>query len=82
MNSFVSVITNEGNGGRTPRLTIRDIADLAGVSAATVSRVINGRAEVSERARDAVLRVVQQHGYTTNRSARGLSAGRTAAWSG
>ena len=39
--------------------------------------MINGRSEVSERARDAVLRVVREHGYSTNRTARGLSAGRT-----
>jgi DNA-binding LacI/PurR family transcriptional regulator len=40
---------DDGNG--RSRLTIREVADLAGVSTATVSRVINGRAEVSERAR-------------------------------
>jgi LacI family transcriptional regulator len=67
----------EDGEGSAPRLTIREVADLAGVSTATVSRVINGRAEVSERARDAVLRVVREHGYSTNRTARGLSAGRT-----
>ena len=50
------------------RLTIREVADLAGVSTATVSRVINGRAEVSEKAREAVLRVVREHGYSTNRT--------------
>ncbi|HKB94065.1 MAG TPA: LacI family DNA-binding transcriptional regulator [Gaiellaceae bacterium] len=59
------------------RVTIRDIADLAGVSIATVSRVVNGRADVSEETRDLVQRVIRQHGYTANRSARGLSAGRT-----
>jgi LacI family transcriptional regulator len=60
-----------------PRLTIREVAELAGVSTATVSRVINGRAEVSDRAREAVMRVVRERGYSTNRTARGLSAGRT-----
>jgi LacI family transcriptional regulator, galactose operon repressor len=65
----------DGNG--RSRLTIRQVADLAGVSTATVSRVINGRADVSERSRAAVMRVVREHGYSTNRSARGLSAGRT-----
>jgi LacI family transcriptional regulator len=69
---------DDGNGaGRSPRLTIRQVADLAGVSTATVSRVINGRADVSERARKTVMRVVREHGYSTNRTARGLSAGRT-----
>ncbi len=65
------------DNGRGARLTIRQVADLAGVSTATVSRVINGRAEVSEKAREAVQRVVREHGYSTNRTARGLSAGRT-----
>src|SRR5205807_61675 len=67
----------DDRNGRGSRLTIRQVADLAGVSTATVSRVINGRAEVSERARDAVMRVVREYGYSTNRTARGLSAGRT-----
>jgi LacI family transcriptional regulator len=59
------------------RPTIREIADLAGVSIATVSRVVNGHTDVSEETRELVSRVVREHGYTTNRSARGLSAGRT-----
>jgi LacI family transcriptional regulator len=57
--------------------TIRDIAGLAGVSIATVSRVLNGRPDVSEETREAVLRVVREHRYSANRNARGLSAGRT-----
>ncbi len=59
------------------KLTIREIADMAGVSIATVSRVLNGRADVSDETRDAVRRVIQEQGYTANRHARGLSAGRT-----
>src|SRR4051794_10541146 len=59
------------------RRTIRDIADIAGVSIATVSRVLNGRPDVSDDTREAVLRVVRQHGYSANRSARSLSGGRT-----
>jgi len=67
------------NGGSTrrPRVTIREIAELAGVSIATVSRVVNGRDDVSEETREAVQRIVREHGYSANRSARGLSAGRT-----
>src|ERR1041384_8237444 len=61
----------------TNRLTIRQIADLAGVSIATVSRVLNGRNDVSAETRDLVSRVIRENGYTANRSARGLSAGRT-----
>src|SRR5713226_10767532 len=59
------------------RVTIREIAELAGVSIATVSRVVNGRGDVSEETRDLVSRVIRENGYTANRNARGLSAGRT-----
>src|SRR5438874_4123904 len=59
------------------RVTIREIADQAGVSIATVSRVLNGREDVAEDTRELVSRVIRDHGYTANRSARGLSAGRT-----
>lgn len=59
------------------RLTIRQIADLAGVSIATVSRVLNGRNDVADETRELVNRVIRENGYTANRSARGLSAGRT-----
>jgi LacI family transcriptional regulator len=60
-----------------PRVTIREIADLAGVSVATVSRVMNGRDDVAPETRELVQRIVRERGYSTNRSARGLSAGRT-----
>jgi LacI family transcriptional regulator len=59
------------------RMTIRQIAELAGVSIATVSRVLNGRGDVSDETRELVTRIIREHGYTANRSARGLSAGRT-----
>ena len=59
------------------RTTIREIADQAGVSIATVSRVLNGRGDVSDETRDLVSRVIRENGYTANRNARGLSAGRT-----
>jgi len=59
------------------RATIRDIADLAGVSIATVSRVLNDRPDVAPETRESVLQVVRAHGFSTNRGARGLSSGRT-----
>jgi LacI family transcriptional regulator len=50
--------------GRHPtRMTIRQVAELAGVSIATVSRVINGHADVSSQTREAVQRVIREHGY-------------------
>src|SRR5436190_20977139 len=67
---------SDGNGDQS-RATIREIARAAGVSIATVSRVINGRPDVSPQTREAVLRVVREHGFSTNRNARALSGGRT-----
>jgi LacI family transcriptional regulator, galactose operon repressor len=58
-------------------MTIRDIAELAGVSIATVSRAVNGRGDVAEETRALVRRIARQHGYTAKRDARGLSTGRT-----
>jgi LacI family transcriptional regulator len=66
-----------GNGNGSTRVTIREIADLAGVSIATVSRVVNGREDVSAETRELVQRIVRERGYMANRSARGLSAGKT-----
>src|SRR5262245_66444902 len=59
------------------RPTIRQIAEQAGVSIATVSRVLNGRGDVADETRELVSRVIQENGYTANRSARSLSGGRT-----
>jgi LacI family transcriptional regulator len=63
--------------GTRPRATIRDIASAAGVSIATVSRVLNDRPDVAPETREAVLEVVRRHSFATNRSARALSGGRT-----
>ncbi len=68
--------TSSDAKGRS-RATIRDIADLAGVSIATVSRVLNDRPDVARDTRETVLQVVREHGFSTNRGARGLSSGRT-----
>ena len=59
------------------RTTIRDIADLAGVSIATVSRVLNDRPDVAPDTRETVLQVVREHGFNRNRGARALGRGRT-----
>jgi LacI family transcriptional regulator len=48
---------------RRPRVTIRQVAELAGVSIATVSRVVNGHADVSSETREAVRRVMRERGY-------------------
>src|SRR5438132_5643299 len=63
--------------GVKARSTIREVASAAGVSIATVSRVLNGRPDVAPATREAVLRAVRDQRFTTNRNARALSGGRT-----
>lgn len=53
-------------------MTIYDISKMAGVSIATVSRVLNGNANVTPKTRKKVLDIIEQSGYTPNAFARGL----------
>ena len=53
-------------------MNIYDVSQKAGVSIATVSRVLNGNPNVSEATRKKVLAVMQEIGYTPNVFARGL----------
>jgi LacI family transcriptional regulator len=56
-------------------ITIEDVARAAGVSAMTVSRVINGGKNVRESTRVAVLDAVKKLNYSPNSAARNLAAG-------
>ena len=53
--------------------TIRDVAKRANVSVATVSRVLNGTAKVSDSAKDAVLKAQKELGFYLNANARTLA---------
>ena len=68
---------SNANSNHGKRATIRGVASAAGVSIATVSRVLNGRPDVAPDTREAVLRAVREQGFSTNRNARALSGGRT-----
>lgn len=63
--------------GRRKRgsITIEDVARAAGVSAMTVSRVINQGRNVRESTRAAVLEAVERLNYSPNTAARSLAAG-------
>jgi DNA-binding LacI/PurR family transcriptional regulator len=59
------------------RPTLVDVANAAGVSRSTVSRVINGQPRVTSEVRRQVLRSVAQLGYRPDHAARALASGRT-----
>ena len=59
------------------KVTIRDIAMMAGVSKTTVSRVINGKPDVDPETRARVLQLIEEHGFVPSMAATGLAGGRT-----
>lgn len=54
------------------KVTIKNVAEKAGVSIATVSRVINNSQQVSEQVRSRVLEVIDEMGFKPNPVARSL----------
>lgn len=67
-------------GGEYPigknRLTVNDIAQRAGTSTGTVSRVLNGGTHVSPQLRRRIERVIEETGYVRHASARALASRR------
>ncbi len=53
-------------------ISIKEIAKLANVSVATVSRVINNNGRFSEETRKKVQKIIDDYGYTTNMAAKSL----------
>ena len=66
------VAADDGSSAFRGRATLEEVAELAGVSRATVSRVINGKPRVSRGTRVAVERAAARLGYVPNRAARSL----------
>src|SRR3954464_14677858 len=60
-----------------PQVTLQHVATASGVSAQTVSRVINQRPDVSEATRAHVWETIQRLGYKPNTLARGLVSQRS-----
>ena len=75
--AFTNASLSSSSRGRGP--TIRDVARRAGVSVATVSRVLNDSPLVVEPTRERVRAAVDELGYRLNATARNLSIGRAAA---
>ena len=58
------------------KVTISDVAKLAGVSTATVSHTINNTRYVSGETKEKVYRAIAELGYTPDASARSSARGR------
>ncbi|MCJ7626448.1 MAG: LacI family transcriptional regulator [Anaerolineaceae bacterium] len=58
-------------------LTLQEIANQAGVSLSTVSRVINNHPNVSDKVRNRVLKIIEETGYQPNAAARSLASQRS-----
>src|SRR5439155_19892508 len=85
MDSEVAAVHNRGPrfasiGNTAMRVTIHDVAEDAGVSAMTVSRVINDSPRVSTETRRRVQASVAKLGYVPNRLARSLIQRKTGAF--
>ena len=57
--------------------SIKDVADRAGVSIATVSHVVNGTRGTRAHTRERVLAAIRELGYARNQTARNLARGRS-----
>lgn len=54
------------------QVSIKEVAKIAGVSVATVSRVINNKGKYSEKTKEKVLKVIRDTGYNVDASAQSL----------
>jgi len=63
LESFVNSFMAQKDDPMESRMTLADIAEIAGVSLATVSKVLNGRTGVSEARRDQILAILEEQGY-------------------
>jgi DNA-binding LacI/PurR family transcriptional regulator len=70
-------VTGPGTAGTGGRATLEDVAARAGVSRATVSRVVNGSPHVSRDVRVRVETCIDAMGYAPNRAARSLAGRRS-----
>jgi LacI family transcriptional regulator len=71
------VSTSSANTSSQKATTLTDVARLAGVSIATASKALNGRAQVKAETRARVIAAAERLSFSPNALARGLLAGRS-----
>ena len=62
---------------RTRKTTIVDVAEAAGVSVTTVSRILNNKPDVADETRERVLRVMDERGFAPQSAWRQIRSGRS-----
>ena len=67
----------DSNTARPKRVTLRDIAEVAGVHVMTVSDALNGTRSVAPKTRENVRRIAAELNYVPNSAARALVTGRS-----
>jgi LacI family transcriptional regulator len=77
MDNGESEQVSAGFVGATPTVTLADVARAAGVSLATASKALNGRAHVSARSREAVMTAASELSFVPNPFARALNRAST-----
>ena len=73
----ISIHHTEIENPRPVRATLTMVAERAGVSPSTVSRILNGTAQVSEEKQALVKAVIEELGFRPDPAARSLAGGRT-----
>ncbi|GAB2028058.1 LacI family DNA-binding transcriptional regulator [Lactovum odontotermitis] len=59
------------------KITIKDIAQISGVSVSTVSRVLNGDSEVSDKTKKRIEKIIYENNYHPSMLARGMVSKKT-----
>jgi len=59
------------------RVTLKDVAEKAGTSMMTVSRVINGKPGVGKETQEKIIKIIDELGYRPHADARALRSGKT-----
>jgi LacI family transcriptional regulator len=68
---------NNNDEPKTPRVTLKQVAEAAGVSLATASYALNNGGSVGRETRDRVIKEAERLGYRPNLSAKAMRTGRT-----